>query len=95
MIKGLRLLFCSAPAGFIPLLVTFFFLHLEGRCSPNLMKSDKSTADPLCPRTLQVQVLGSRGRLRGDLGVYLDGVEVVGVPGDDDIVPVVVVQRLV
>lgn len=59
------------------------------------MKSDKSTADPLCPRTLQVQVLGSRGRLRGDLGVYLDGVEVVGVPGDDDIVPVVVVQRLV
>lgn len=45
--------------------------------------------------TLQVQVFGSCGRLCGDLGINLDSVEVVGVPGDDDIVPVVVVQGLV
>jgi len=49
-----------------------------------------------CPApTLQVQVLGAGGGLRGDLGVDLDSVQVVGVPGDDDVVPVVVVQRLV
>lgn len=47
------------------------------------------------PRTLQVQVFGSGRRLRGDLGVDLDGVEVVGVSGDDHVVPVVVIQRLV
>lgn len=47
------------------------------------------------PRTLKVQVLGSCGRLRGDLGINLDSVEVVGVPGDYDTVPVVVVQGLV
>lgn len=45
--------------------------------------------------TLQVQVFGSCGCLCGDLGINLDGVEVVSVPGDDDIVPVVVVQGLV
>lgn len=44
------------------------------------------------PRTLQVQVFGSGRRLRGDLGVDLDGVEVVGVSGDDHAVPVVVIQ---
>lgn len=49
----------------------------------------------LCLRTLQVQVLGPCGRLSCDLGINLDGVEVVGVPGDYDIVPVVVVQGLV
>lgn len=47
------------------------------------------------PRTLQVQVFGSGRCLRGDLGVDLDGVEVVGVSGDDHVVPVVVVERLV
>lgn len=92
--QGLTIAFSLCPCRFYPA-ASDFFCHLEDRCSPNLMKSDKSTADPLWPRTLQVQVLGSRGRLRGDLGVYLDSVEVVGVPGDDDIVPVVVVQRLV
>ena len=45
--------------------------------------------------TLQVQIFGSWGCLRGDLGINLDHVEVVGVPGDDDIVPVVVVEGLV
>lgn len=53
------------------------------------------TQDRRRPRTLQVQVFGSGRRLRGDLGVDLDGVEVVGVSGDDHVVPVVVIQRLV
>jgi hypothetical protein len=47
------------------------------------------------PPTLEVQVLGPAGSLSGDLGVDLHRVQVVGVPGDDDIVPVVVVQGLV
>lgn len=59
------------------------------------MKSEQSSETPLCQHTLQVQVLGSCGGLRGDLGVYFDRVEVVGVPGNDDVVPVVVVERLV
>lgn len=47
------------------------------------------------PHTLQVQVFGSCGSLGGNLGVNLDSVKVVGVPGDYDIVPVVVIQGLV
>lgn len=47
------------------------------------------------PRTFQIQVFGSGRCLRGDLGVDLDSVEVVGVSGDDHVVPVVVIQRLV
>lgn len=60
------------------------------------MKSKKKRyINWLSLRTLQVQVFGSCGRLRGDLGIDLDGVEVVGVPGDYNVVPVVVVQGLV
>lgn len=59
------------------------------------MKSDNSRETPPCLHTLKVQVLGSCGGLRGDLGVYLDHVEVVSVAGDDDVVPVVVVEGLV
>lgn len=58
------------------------------------MKCEK-TQERRRPRTLQVQVFGPGRRLRGDLGVDLDGVEVVGVSGDDHVVPVVVIQRLV
>lgn len=46
-------------------------------------------------RTLQVEVLGAHGGLSGDFGVDLDGVEVVGIPGDVHVVPVVVVQGAV
>lgn len=46
-------------------------------------------------RTLQVEVLGAHGGLRGDFGVDLDRVQVVGVPGDVHVVPVVVVERTV
>lgn len=56
---------------------------------------DRVGEAPLSVRTLQVQVLGSCGGLRGDLGVDLDRVQVVSVPGDDDVVPVVVVEWLV
>lgn len=42
--------------------------------------------------TFQIQVLGTCGSLSGDLGVNLDGVEVVFVSWNDDIVPVVVVK---
>lgn len=59
------------------------------------MKSDQSRETPPCLHTLQVQVLGSCGGLRGDLGVDLDRVQVVCVPGDDDVVPVVIVEGLV
>lgn len=45
--------------------------------------------------TLQIQVLGAHGGLRGDLGVDLDRVQVVGVARDVHIVPVVVVERAV
>lgn len=45
--------------------------------------------------TFQVQVLGAHGGLRGDLGVDLDRVQVVGVAGDVHVVPVVVVERAV
>lgn len=60
------------------------------------MKSEKETLYIYiyinsCLRTLKVQVFGSCGGLRGDLGINLDSVEVVGVPGDYDTVPVVVV----
>lgn len=54
-----------------------------------------NTQERQWPRTLQVQVFGSGRCLRGDLGVNLDRVEVVGVSGDDHIVPVVVIQRLI
>lgn len=46
-------------------------------------------------RTLQVEVFGSDGGLRGDLGVNLDSVQVIDVSGDHDVVPVVIIQRLV
>lgn len=46
-------------------------------------------------RTLQVEVFGSNGGLRGDLGVDLDCVQVVDVSGDHHVVPVVIIQRLV
>lgn len=78
------------PASFIPAVKTLF-----STSSPNLMKSDQSRETPPCLHTLKVQVLGSCGSLRGDLGVYLDHVEVVSVAGDDDVVPVVVVEGLV
>lgn len=42
--------------------------------------------------TFQVQVLGAHGGLRGDLGINLDRVQVVGVTGDVHVVPVVVVE---
>lgn len=45
--------------------------------------------------TFQIKVLGPTSGLSGDFGVYLDRVQVVGVPGDHDIVPVVVIERLV
>lgn len=45
--------------------------------------------------TLQVKVLGARRGLCGDFGVNLDRVEIVGVPGDVNVVPVVIVQRAV
>lgn len=77
--------------------VTNLLLSPLGHCCPNLMKPPpkKIHIYSLCLRTLQVQVFGSCGRLRGDLGINLDHVEVVGVPGDYDIMPVVVVQGLV
>lgn len=77
------------------LLVTSLLLSPLGYCCPNLMKCKRKYINSLCLRTLQVQVFGSCGRLCGDLGINLDSVEVVGVPGDYDIVPVVVVQGLV
>lgn len=46
---------------------------------------------PLLLFTFQIQVLGAHGGLRGDFGVDLDHVEVVGVPGNVHVVPVVVV----
>lgn len=55
----------------------------------------KKHTNPQCQHTLQVQVFGSCRRLCCDLGVNLDCVEVVGVPGNYDIVPVIVIQGLV
>lgn len=52
-------------------------------------------SDSMCVHTLQVQVFGSCCCLCRNLGVNLDSVEVVGVPGDYNIVPVVVVQGLI
>lgn len=68
-------------------------LRLTNMNWQSLMKCEKR--QKRWPRTLQVQVFGSGRCLRGDLGVDLDGVEVVGVSGDDHVVPVVVVERLV
>lgn len=45
--------------------------------------------------TLQVEVLGAHGGLRGDFGVNLDRVEIVSVSGYVHVVPVVVIQRTV
>lgn len=48
----------------------------------------------VCP-TFQIQVFSPHGGLRGDLGVDLHCVEVIGVAGDHHIMPVVVVERCV
>lgn len=96
--QGLTIAFPLHPCRFYPAGVSHFFPPL-GHCCPNLMKSEKKSIQIHCTNpclhTLQVQVFGSCGRLCCDLGVNLDSVEVVGVPGNYDIVPVVVVQGLV
>lgn len=78
------------PSNFHPAVKTLFFTS-----SPNLIKSGQGRETPPCIHTLQVQVFGSCGGLRGDLGVDLDRVQVVSVAGDDDVMPVVVVEGLV
>lgn len=45
--------------------------------------------------TLKVEVLGAHGGLRGDFGVDLDRVEIVGVAGYVNVVPVVVIEGTV
>ncbi len=99
MSEGQALLFPSTPVGFILLVQPFSRkpVSLTSRLQLSQFNEipPKKYINSLCPRTLQVQVFGSCGRLRRDLGINLDGVEVVGVPGDYDVVPVVVVQGLV
>lgn len=89
VIKGQQLLFPTIHAGFILSLQPF------SRCFSPTGHCCQSTNKLQNLSTLQIQVFGSSGGLCGDLGVNLDSVEVVGVPGDNDVVPVVVIQWLV
>lgn len=91
MIKGGLLLFPLRPWRFLRGRNNLWLTYMNWQ---SLMKCEKRQKR-WRPRTLQVQVFGSGRCLRGDLGVDLDGVEVVGVSGDDHVVPVVVVEWLV
>lgn len=68
---------------------------MDCTCRDRNVFRSSPVAESVCVHTLQVQVFGSCCCLRGNLGVNLDSVEVVGVPGDYNIVPVVVVQGFV
>lgn len=81
------------PQGFILLLQPFSSEPAFLTSRPLLTQFNEILKDSL--HTFQVQVFGSCGRLCGDLGINLDSVEVVGVPGDYNIVPVVVIQWLI
>lgn len=89
------LLFLSFPAGSTLLVQPFSHVFISRPLLPQLNEIWKKKKKTLCLRTLQVQVFGSCGCLCSDLGVNLDSVEVVGVSGNYDIVPVVVVEGLV
>lgn len=59
------------------------------------IKTGALLINSVCILTLKVQVFGSCGRLRSDFGINLDCMEIIGVPGDDDVVPLVVTERFI